>query len=40
MPFVRSGRIDRFPTVLMFGALPAMMRFSEKLAEFGERESA
>ncbi|WP_163269513.1 ABC transporter substrate-binding protein [Chelativorans alearense] len=40
MPFVRSGRIDRFPSVLMFGALPAMSRFANLLAEFGERDAA
>ncbi|MCR4268927.1 ABC transporter substrate-binding protein [Nitratireductor sp. ZSWI3] len=40
MPFVRGNRIDRFPTVLMFGALPAMMRFAGELAAFGERDAA
>lgn len=40
MPFVRHRRIDRMPPVLMFGALPAMIRFATLIAEFGERDAA
>lgn len=37
LPFVRSGRIERLPTVLMFGTLPSMTRFARLLGEFGRR---
>jgi iron complex transport system substrate-binding protein len=33
LPFVRAGRVTEFPTMFMFGAMPAALRFSRLLVE-------
>jgi len=37
LPFVKAGRLIRFPTVLMFGTLPSVARLARLLGEFGAR---
>lgn len=39
LPFVRAGRIDILPPVLMFGALPAALRFARMVVETLERHA-
>jgi len=33
LPFVRAGRVTVFPTMFMFGAMPAALRFARLLAD-------
>jgi len=40
LPFVRAGRVSRLPPVLMFGALPAALRFARILVQTLERSPA
>lgn len=37
LPFVAAGRVSKLPPVLMFGALPAAMRFANLLVDHLER---
>jgi ABC-type Fe3+-hydroxamate transport system substrate-binding protein len=40
LPFVRSGQVSWLPPVLMFGAMPAALRFARILVEALERNGA
>lgn len=40
LPFVRAGHVSWLPPVLMFGALPAALRFARVLVETLERNAA
>jgi ABC-type Fe3+-hydroxamate transport system substrate-binding protein len=40
LPFVRAGHIARLPPVLMFGAMPAALRFARLLTQTLERRAA
>lgn len=37
LPFVKAGRVVRFPNILMFGTLPSVLRLGRLLADFGSQ---